>query len=120
MILIIAKPGRLRDALCTLLKSISQQEVISQADDGLTGLKMIVEHNPTLVLLDASLPDNEVRVMVEQIKAQQPQTRCLVLANTLAQQEMAKQAGADGVVLKGFPGTNLFKLIDQLMARPKG
>lgn len=114
----MAKPGRLRDALYALLKATSQQELIGQADDGPAALKMVVEHDPTLVLLDPHWPDDEVKATLGQIKAQQPQTRCLVLANTVEQQHVAKSAGADAVVLKGFPTTNLLGAINKLMSRP--
>lgn len=80
-------------------------------------LKRVIQYDPGLVLLDSHLPDNEVRVMLGQIKAERPHTRCLVLANTVEQQQVAKSAGADEVLLKGFSTTNLLEAIDKLMSR---
>jgi DNA-binding NarL/FixJ family response regulator len=117
LILIVAKPGRLREALCTLLKATSQLELIDQVDDGPAALKRVIQSDPELVLLDSYWPDNEVRAMVRQIKAERPQTRCLVLANTVEQQQVAKSAGADEVLLKGSSTTNLLEAIDKLVSR---
>lgn len=119
MILIVAKPGRLRDALYALLKAASLRDIVGQVDDGPVALKVVAEYDPSLVLLDSLLSDDEVKTMVGQIKACQPQTRCLVLANTVEQQQVAKRAGADEVVLKGFPTINLLGVIDKLMSQPQ-
>jgi DNA-binding NarL/FixJ family response regulator len=117
LILIVAKPGRLREALCTLLKAASRLEPIEQVDDSPSALKIVNECDPGLVLLDAHLPDNEISALLGQIKAKRPQTRCIVLANTVEQQQAAKRAGADEVLLKGFSTANLLEAIDKLMLR---
>ena len=117
LILIVAKPSRLREALCTLLKATSRLELIGQVDDGPAALKMVIESDPGLVLLDSQLTDNEVSTMLGQIKAKRPQTRCIVLANTVEQQQLAKSAGADEVLLKGFSTANLLEAIDKLISR---
>lgn len=113
----MAKPGRLREALCTLLKAASRLEPIEQVDDSPSALKIVNECDPGLVLLDAHLPDNEISALLGQIKAKRPQTRCIVLANTVEQQQAAKRAGADEVLLKGFSTANLLEAIDKLMLR---
>jgi DNA-binding NarL/FixJ family response regulator len=116
LILIVAKPGRLRDALCALLKATFWLELISQADDGPAALKIVAEHHPGLVLFDSHLSDEEIRAVLHQIKTEQPQTCCIVLANTVKQQLIAKKAGADEVLPQGFPITNLLGAINKLMS----
>ena len=88
-ILIIARPGRLRDALRALIATIPQLEIVDQVEDSAAALKMITEQHPTLILMDSSLPDNEVKAMLEQIKAERSQTYCIVLANTEQQEQLA-------------------------------
>jgi DNA-binding NarL/FixJ family response regulator len=116
LILVVAKPGRLREALCALLKATFWPEMISQVDDGPAALEIVVEHRPTLVLLDSHWPDDEVKAIVGQIKTERPQTRCLVLADTVEQQQVAKSAGADEALPKGFSTTSLLGIINKLMA----
>src|SRR5688572_29044335 len=116
LILVVAKPDRLREALCALLKATFWPEVINPVDDGPAALKIVVEHDPTLVLLDSHWSDDEVRAMVGQIKTEWPQTRCLVLTNTVEQQQVAKSAGADEVLPKGFPTMGLLGVINKLIS----
>jgi two-component system, NarL family, nitrate/nitrite response regulator NarL len=117
LILIVARPGRLRDALCALLTTIPQLEIAGQVEDSSAALKIVAEWQPTLVLIDSNLPDNEVRAMLGQIKTEWPQTHCIVLADSVQQQQDAKSAGADEGLLKGFPTANLFVAIEKLRSR---
>jgi DNA-binding NarL/FixJ family response regulator len=119
-ILIVARPGRLRDALRALMATIPQLEIVDQVEDRAVALKMVTEQHPTLILMDSSLPDNEVKVMLEQIKAERSQIYCIVLANTEQQEQLAISAGADEVLLKGFPTANLFAVIEKVMSRQEG
>ncbi len=112
---VVARPGRLRAALSALLTTISQLEIIGQADDSFSALKLVAERDPALILLDSSLKDDEVKEIVSQIKAKRPQTHCLVLADTPQQQQMAKNAGADEILLKGHPAANLMANIEKFL-----
>jgi DNA-binding NarL/FixJ family response regulator len=66
------------------------------------------------MLLDADLPGNEAWSVLRQIKAQWPQTRCIVLANNGQQRQIANAHGADVVLAKGFTVTTLTKAVAQL------
>ena len=116
-ILIVARPGRLRDALRALMATIPQLEIVDQVEDSAVALKMVTERQPTLILMDSSLPDNEVKAMLEQIKAERSQSYCIVLANSEQQEQDAISAGADEVLRKGFPTANLFAVIEKVMSR---
>lgn len=113
--LIVARPGRLRDALGALLTTIPGLRIVGQADDGPSALKMVAEHHPTLVLLDSTLPDDEVKTVVRQIKAHWPQLRCIVLAGNPEQQQIVRSAGADEVLLKEYPAANLLASLEKLL-----
>lgn len=113
--LIVARPGRLRDALSALLTTIPRLEIVGQADDSSSALKMVAEHHPTLVLLDSTLLDDEVKAMVKQIKTRWPQIRCIVLAGNPEQQQIVRSAGADDVLLKAYPAANLLASLEKLL-----
>ncbi len=115
--LIVARPGRLRDALNALLTTIPRLEIVGQADDDSSALKMVTQRRPTLILLDSTLPGEEVEVVLAQIKANWPQTRCIVLADNSQQQQVAKIAGADEVVVKGYPTEHLLASIEKLLSQ---
>jgi DNA-binding NarL/FixJ family response regulator len=116
---ILARPGRIRDSLVALLRAIPQIGPIQQVNQDLTELKSIPDYDQALVLLDASLINQEVWSYIKQVEEKNLQThcKCIVLADTILQQRLARAAGADEVLLAGFPGEQLFATIENLFDR---
>lgn len=115
--LIVARPGRMREGLRALLRTIPRIEIVKQVDRGSAALAMVTQERSTLVLLDSSLPSEELWTALKQIKAKWPQTQCIVVADTIGQHAVAQASGADGVLLKGFAAEALFMTIDDVLAR---
>lgn len=118
-VLIIARPGRMREGLRALLRMMPKIELIGQVDQGSAALERVTQARPALVLLDSSLPFAEMELALRQIKAEWPQTQCIVVADNILQQGLAQAAGADGVLLKGFATETLFTTINEVLARIK-
>lgn len=115
--LIIAKPTRMRDGLRTLLRAIPQIELVIQADDSLSAIKVVMdEQPPAVILLDSYLLDDDLKTAINEAKIKSPQTRWIVLADNLKQQEVAWANGADEVLLAGFSATKLFNSIERAFA----
>ena len=112
-VLIVAPPGRLRDALRVMVRAVPQIGHTVQANDALAVLSA-AEHSPALILLDADLPGDEAWTVLPQIKARWPQTRCIVLANNGQQRQMANAHGADAVLARGFTVTTLTAAVASL------
>ncbi len=113
--LVVARSGRVQDGLYALLEAAPQIEMIGLVHDGAAALKLVVEHKPALVLLDTNLSEDQALAVLRQIKAVRPQTRCIVLADNIQQQQRVKAAGADAVLLKGFPMTQFFATMERLL-----
>ena len=113
--LIVSQPGPLRDGLRALLTAMPQIEIIGEAGDMTSALRMIEGHCPTLVLSDADLPGDEVWNTLKTTKANWPEVRWIVLANTVEQQQAAARAGADSAPLKGFLAEKLVATIEGLI-----
>jgi DNA-binding NarL/FixJ family response regulator len=114
--LIVSQPGPLRDGLRALLTAMPQIEIIGETNDSASVLGILQKHCPTLVLLDADLPGNEVWHGLETIKADWPEIRCIVLSSTVEQQQAAQLAGADSAPLKGFLAEKLYTTIEKLLS----
>ncbi len=114
--LIVAKPGRMRDGLHTLLRTIPGLTTIKMADDSPSALNIVSTDKPTLVLLGASLDEQEIRTLLEQSKRAKPGTQCIVLVDNISQQAIARAGGADSVLLMGFSAHQFFAAIDELLA----
>ena len=110
-LLIVAAPGRLRDSLEALLKTLSWLHIVEPVDDKLSALERMSQYQPKLVLLD-----NETWNLLRSIKTLYPQVHCLALVNGLQQQQAAKSAGADITLLKGFVASELFAAIEKLLS----
>ena len=69
-----------------------------------------------LVLMDADLPGDEARDTLRAIKTNWPQVRCIILASTVEQQQVAALAGADSAPLKGLLAEKLYATIEMLLS----
>ena len=113
--LIAAQPGALSVGLRALLMAMPRIETVRQANDALATLRIVVEHRPALVLLDTESFNSEFPEMIKKIKTEGNQSRCLVLVDDVQQQQEAQAAGADVVLVKGFPAVKLFTIIRDLL-----
>jgi DNA-binding NarL/FixJ family response regulator len=113
--LIVSHRESLRNGLQALLTSIPRLDVVGQAGDGARALEMLRKHRPNLVLLDTHLPEDGEWQVLERAKARWPETRCIVLADDVDQQQRARALGADVALLKGFPPAKLAETIETII-----
>jgi DNA-binding NarL/FixJ family response regulator len=113
--LIVAKPGPLRDSLQALIAAMPQIEAAYEVNDLASALEITVTCCPTLVLLDCGLNGGDSWMVVRRAKAKWPEARCVFLANDAQQHQEAEAAGADAVLLKGFPAAGLVATIVGLL-----
>lgn len=115
LVLIAGRPCRMRDSLHILLKTMPGIDIIGHADDGSSALRMITERQPALVLLDTNLPGEMFFTLLKRIKGNGFHSRCLVLVDDVQQRREAQAAGADAVLVKGFPAAKLFETMEKLL-----
>jgi DNA-binding NarL/FixJ family response regulator len=70
---------------------------------------------PDVVLLDASLPEDQVWGALREIKHAWSHTRSIVLVEDSQQKQKAQAAGADVALIKGYPATKLIAAIEGLL-----
>jgi len=112
--LIVAQPGPLREGLRAALSTVPHLVVIGEADGATSALEMVLHCAPALVVLSADTPGRDTLEAWQQLKAHWPEARCIILADTVQQQEMARTAGVDTVLLKGFAAGKLFAAVETL------
>jgi DNA-binding NarL/FixJ family response regulator len=92
-----------RDGLRALLASIPDIEVVGEASSGKEVLKLAVEHQPDVILMDIQMPDLNGIEATQQILRTSPHVGIIVL--TMFQDDdtvfAVMRAGARGYVLKG-------------------
>ena len=101
--IIAARPGVTRQALQTMLALVPEIEIVGIAGGGLSALNLARTFPPTLLIMDAGLPEDEIVALLRCAKQELCQARCLVLTETSRQQQVVLAAGADAVLLRGEP-----------------
>jgi two-component system response regulator NreC len=116
-VLIVAKSDRRRNMLKLLLEIRPGLRVVGQTSKGGSALAMVLQHRPALTILDTNIPPPGTWLTVlKQIKAESPQTQCLVLADPTQSLRAARTAGADAVLMNGFAVAKLFGTIEELLS----
>jgi two-component system, NarL family, response regulator LiaR len=96
-----------------------QMQIVAQAEDGLSGVAAVQQHQPDLVIMDIGLPRLDGIAATQQIKAALPQTRVVMLTSHTSETEIvaALSSGADAYCIKG---TNIELLVSAIEAALEG
>jgi DNA-binding NarL/FixJ family response regulator len=108
--LLVAPPGLLREGLRAVLNALPNLDTVPEADTVAQALATV--HEPVFVLLSAEGPENGIFTAIQKIKARWPAVPCIVLVDTVAQQQAAGAAGAEEVVIKGVRPDKLLRSIE--------
>ena len=111
-LLLVGKPGHLRDALAGVLAD----HPLVCADSGPHALKAAHESSPALTVLGPGLPQPEIPALVSQLKSVLPRAACLVLADFDEDRQRALCAGADAVISCNVTAVSLLALVNSLIA----
>lgn len=115
LILIVARQGPLRDGVEALMATVSRIQIVGKVEAASSALRVVFEHRPDLLLLDAGLPEDESWSVLRYCRIEHPELRCIVLADDAEQVQEARAAGADAVFLKGFPADRFVRTVERLL-----
>jgi DNA-binding NarL/FixJ family response regulator len=92
----------LRAGLVTVLGSDGAIEVVGEAADGPTAVRLAMDHRPDIVLMDVEMPGGDGISATRQIRATLPDTRVLILTMFDLDEYVVQglRAGASGFLLK--------------------
>ena len=114
-VLIVASPGELREGLQALLATLAQVGQILVANDGAGALSAIEQSCPDLLVVDGDIQASNVQRLLERIREECRDSKCLVLVDGQAQLREAVSTGADRVVLKGYLASQLLQMVFELI-----
>lgn len=118
-VLVVDDHEVVRQGLADLFKVILPLCSFMEATSGEQALELLETHRPTIALIDFRLPGINGVETTRRIKAEHPQTRVVVYTLNDGEQYRrdARQAGADAFLLKSQPGSELVRVLKDLMNR---
>ena len=112
--LVVSSPGTLQNGLLALITTIPQISSVLVAEDVDAALRLVQNHQPTLIIMDISLP--KVQEIIKQIKKQWGDIHLIVLADDLTLGTDLEVLGVDSVLIKGFPPQKFVEVIEDFIA----
>lgn len=107
-----------RNGLVALLRTIPGLEVVGEAADGDTAVRVVEEHEPDVVLMDVRMPGMDGVEATRRIREQTPGSRVLILTmhDDDATVFTAMQAGAQGYLLKEADQDDIVRAVRGVVA----
>jgi two-component system cell cycle response regulator DivK len=92
---------------------------VLEANDGMTGIKLAIEHNPDLVLTDMNMPDMHGLEVVARLRSTSNLKKTPIVAVTAnamhGDREYFLEGGCDGYLPKPITRKELFDTISELI-----
>ena len=112
-VLVVDDHRIVREGVARLLREQGQIEVVGEADNGLTALKMVEQMRPDVVIMDINMPGMNGIEATRQIRKQHPGTRVVGLSMHEEREIAAlmKEAGAEAYIAKDRPLDELLRAI---------
>lgn len=117
-VLIVDDTPQLRTVLGIALARYGDFEVVGEAGDGNSAIRMARTLNPDVILLDLAMPGMGGLEVLPHIRMSLPGTRIVVLSGFMADAVgmRALELGADDYVEKGSPARDIVARIEALFA----
>lgn len=118
-VLLIEDHKMVRLGLSLVFENCPDINLIGEADDGKTGVKMALELKPNVVLMDIGLPDLDGIQATSLIKKSNPDIKILIFTSRESDDDVfdSLAAGADGYIMKG---ANEKQMINAIKAVAEG
>ena len=102
-ILIVEDDPMMQLGLEQVLADCPDIEIVGQAEDGYLGVAAALRLKPDIIVMDIGLPRLDGIAATQQIKAQLPEVRVVMLTSHMAETEIiaALSSGADAYCIKG-------------------
>jgi len=102
-VLLVEDHALTRMGLSFLLSKAEGINLLSEASDGIEGIKKAREYSPDVILMDIGLPNIDGIEATQRIKDFNPDVKILILTSRDGENDVfeAFKAGADGYIMKG-------------------
>lgn len=94
-VMIVSLPGTWQKLLQNNMESYPYVRADSIASGGLSALNMIKDQPPDMIVIDSSIPPDDVNVLVQNVKEENPDIKIIVLTDTGRERRKVLRSGAD-------------------------
>ena len=96
--------------------ALREINTITVAQSGTEAVHTVKDNQPTLILFDTQLPDDDVWDILRQVKTICPDAIIVVMIDQIDQKGPALMAGANNVHIKGSSANQLYLTLEDLLA----
>jgi DNA-binding NarL/FixJ family response regulator len=117
-ILIADDHGMFREAIRSLIEQESAMQVVAEAEDGETAVRLADQLHPDAILMDIALPKLDGIEATRRILRTLPTTKVIALSMHAEEKVIREvlEAGASGYIVKGDIWTSLLKALQAAAA----
>jgi DNA-binding response OmpR family regulator len=115
VVLVVDDDEYIHDTLAAAMRSLKPE--IVRATTAASGLRLAIEREPDLAIIDLGLPDADGYSLTRRIRAVAAlrDTRILILTGRLPDSDAALLAGADAILAKPFKLNEFLATIDEVL-----
>ena len=106
-----------RSGIKALLSRQSEFNIIGEASDGFSGVKLVEQSQPDVVLLDLNMPQMNGRDTLAQILSSRPEQKVIMLTVSEDSEDLTEciRLGASGFLLKNINANYLIESIKKVV-----
>jgi DNA-binding NarL/FixJ family response regulator len=109
-ILLVSQPGIVRDATIAMLQSAPGLRLSGTASGALSATQLLTDTDCDLLLVDATLPQEEMLMLLRWLRENHPQLRCAVMTTSTDDERLALAAGAHSTIRRACLSTERERL----------
>lgn len=94
-VLVLSPPGAWQRILQMSIEAYSFVKVVNVATGSLSASQLANEHRPDLIVIDSSVPFDDMLVLIRKVQDENHGIKSLVITDTTQQKRKVIQAGAD-------------------------
>lgn len=94
-VLVVCPPGTWQRMLQMSIEAYSFVKVVNVATGSLSASHLAIEQRPDLIVIDSSVPFDDMLVLLRKVKDENQGIKSLVITDTTQQKRKVFQAGAD-------------------------